>query len=144
MHTSINVSLRLFLTPNWWTWLYISLGMVMLVCESFALAIVYMMEHVKPQHSFSRVRPVLVKGEEVCWALAGTLLDDAPKIQHKSNKTSHHSGCNQVSWYKYTIIIWLEWLVLQTVICSLPACGIAWWGKLLSAPDMKVKETKTL
>lgn len=26
----------------------------------------YMMEHVKPQHSFSSVRPVLVKGEEVC------------------------------------------------------------------------------
>lgn len=26
----------------------------------------YMMEHVKPQHSFRRVRPVLVKGEEAC------------------------------------------------------------------------------
>ena len=29
----------------------------------------YMMEQVKPQHSFSRVRPVLVRGEAVCWAL---------------------------------------------------------------------------
>lgn len=28
-----------------------------------------MMEQVKPQHSLSRVRPVLVRGEEVCWAL---------------------------------------------------------------------------
>lgn len=27
------------------------------------------MEQVKPQHSLSRVRPVLVRGEEVCWAL---------------------------------------------------------------------------
>lgn len=29
----------------------------------------YMMEQVKPQHSFSRVRPVLVRGEAVGWAL---------------------------------------------------------------------------
>lgn len=30
------------------------------------LAPVYMMEHVKPQHSFSRVRPVLAKGDDAC------------------------------------------------------------------------------
>lgn len=44
----------------------------------------YMMEQVKPQHSFSRVRPVLVKGEEVCWALDGTRLG-TPGTQKKNH-----------------------------------------------------------
>lgn len=39
----------------------------------------YMMEQVKPQHSFSRVRPVLVRGEEVCWALHRGRLAGTPK-----------------------------------------------------------------
>lgn len=43
----------------------------------------YMMEQVKPQHSFSRVRPVLVKGEEVCWVLDGGRLAGTPQIQAK-------------------------------------------------------------
>lgn len=63
-----------------------SCGTAILVCSPcisptaglFILAPVYMMEHVKPQHSFSRVRPVLVKGEEVCWALDGTRLVGTP------------------------------------------------------------------
>lgn len=36
---------------------------------------IYMMEQVKPQHSFSRVTPVLVTyGDKVCWALDVILL----------------------------------------------------------------------
>lgn len=50
----------------------------------------YMMEQVNPQHSFSRVRPVLVKGEEVCWALDGTRLG-TPGTQKKKKK-SHFEG----------------------------------------------------
>lgn len=34
--------------------------------ERCHLALVYMIEHVKPQHSFRRVSPVLVRGEDVC------------------------------------------------------------------------------
>lgn len=45
----------------------------------------YMMEHVMPQHSFNRVRPVLVKGEEVCWALDGTRLVSTPEAQGKKH-----------------------------------------------------------
>lgn len=43
----------------------------------------YMMEQVKPQHSFSRVRPVLVRGEEVCWALDRGRLAGTPQTQAK-------------------------------------------------------------
>lgn len=43
----------------------------------------YMTEQVKPQHSFSRVRPVLVRGEEVCWALDRGRLAGTPQIQAK-------------------------------------------------------------
>ena len=34
-----------------------------------------MMEQVKPQHSLSRVRPVLPKGDEACWFRDVTLLE---------------------------------------------------------------------
>lgn len=44
----------------------------------------YMMEQVKPQHSFSRVRPVLVRGEEVCWALDRGRLAGTPQKQAKN------------------------------------------------------------
>jgi len=37
------------------------------------------MTHVKPQHSFRRVRPVLVNGEELCCALFGALLAATPE-----------------------------------------------------------------
>lgn len=47
----------------------------------------YMMEQVKPQHSFSSVRPVLVRGEEVCWALDRGRLVGTPQIQQRK-KTS--------------------------------------------------------
>lgn len=52
---------------------------------------VYMMEHVKPQHSFSRVRPVLAKGEDVCWALDGARLVGTPEAQrnHTVRKRWH-------------------------------------------------------
>lgn len=42
---------------------------------------VYMMEHVKPQQSFSRVRPVLPKGEGAGWALDGARLVGTPEAQ---------------------------------------------------------------
>lgn len=45
----------------------------------------YMMEQVKPQHSFSSVRPVLVRGEEVCWALDRGRLVGTPQIQQRKN-----------------------------------------------------------
>ena len=41
----------------------------------------YMMEQVKPQHSFRRVRPVLVNGDGVCWARAGALRAGTPGTQ---------------------------------------------------------------
>lgn len=59
------------------------------------LAPVYMMEHVKPQHSFSRVRPVLVKGEEVCWALDGTRLVGTP-AGHGNHTESNRGNKNCV------------------------------------------------
>lgn len=40
------------------------------------------MEQVKPQHSLSRERPVLVRGEEVCWALRRGRLAGTPE-KHK-------------------------------------------------------------
>lgn len=43
----------------------------------------YMTEQVKPQHSFSSVRPVLVRGEEVCWALDRGRLVGTPQIQQE-------------------------------------------------------------
>lgn len=48
--------------------------------------LVYMMEHVKPQHSFRRVRPVLANGEEVCWALVGVLLAGKPKSNNTEQR----------------------------------------------------------
>lgn len=72
-----------------------------------------MMEHVKPQHSFSSVRPVLVKGEDVCWSLNGTRLVGTPEAPKKGNH------CEE------PFFMWVRCIVLAACL-SLKFFGSKW------------------
>lgn len=84
-----------------------------------------MMEHVKPQHSFSRVRPVLVKGEEVCCALDGARLAVAPEAQNSAKEKMKYSPktlrCFGLCvWKERNLFFFLEILPAHVVhICSI-------------------------
>lgn len=93
----------------------------------------YMMEHVMPQHSFNRVKPVLVKGEEVCWALDGTRLVSMPEVQGKKHTVRktwsilRNMHLFHLKFNRLMIYIWHLKYSLSTTIYYLKFISILLW-----------------
>lgn len=101
-------------------------------CISRWLVLIYMMEQVKPQHSFSSVTPVLVtKGDEVCWALDVILVSlvwpDGEREERDAVTSQSFGGfsenCQALVVHSYQNTRWNPFK--ESLVASL---GINWFG----------------